>query len=70
MNQIKSSSRARGANRGGVGGGYEATNPDWQIKRIQLLRAEYDSLDQHWRKTYLKGLSREDARNVVKRELT
>ena len=70
MSRIKTSSRARGANRGGVGGGYEATDPDWEIKRIQRLRAEYDSLDQRWRETYLKGLSREDTRRVVNRENT
>lgn len=68
MSRIKQSSRARGGNRGGVGGGYERTDPDYDIKRIQRLRAEYDSLDQRWRETYLKGLSREDARRVMNRE--
>ena len=51
-----------------MGGGYERTDPDYDIKRIQRLRAEYDSLDQRWRETYLKGLSREDARRVMNRE--
>ena len=54
--------------RGGVGGGYERTDPDWELKRIQRLRAEYDGLDQRWRETYLKGLSKEDARRVLNRE--
>lgn len=69
MSRIKQSSRARGGNRGGVGGGFEITDPDWELKRIQRMRAEYDSLDRRWRETYLKGLSKEDARRVVNREL-
>lgn len=69
MSRIKTSSRARGGNRGGIGGGYEATDPDWEIKRIQRLRAEYDSLEGRWRETYLKGLSKEDARRVINRDL-
>jgi len=68
MSRINKSSRARGANRGGVGGGYERTDPDYDLKRIQRMRAEYDSLEGHWRETYLRGLSKEDARRVVKRE--
>lgn len=62
------SRRARGGNRGGVGGGYEQTDPDWDRKRIQRLRAEHDSLEPRWRETYLKGLSDADRRAVLKRE--
>ena len=68
MNRLQRSSRARGGNRGGVGGGYEQTDPDWDRKRIQRLRAEYDSLDHGWRQTYLKGLSDADKRAVMRRE--
>ena len=68
MSRINRSSRARGANRGGVGGGYERTDPDYDLKRIQRMRAEYDSLEGSWRETYLRGLSKEDARRVVNRE--
>lgn len=68
MSRIKQSSRARGGNRGGIGGGYERTDPDYEIKRIQRLRAEYDSLDHRWRDTYLKGLSKSDAWHVIHRE--
>jgi len=70
MSRIKQSSRARGGNRGGAGGGYEKTDPDWELKRIQRMRAEYDSLARHWQSTYLKGLSREDARRVVERDVS
>lgn len=66
--KMKQSSRARGGNRGGIGGGYERTDPDWDIKRIQRLRAEYDSLDPSWRQTYLKGLSDADRWRVLKRD--
>lgn len=68
MSRIKQSSRARGANRGGIGGGYEQLDPDFDIKRIQRMRAEYDSLDQRWRETYLKGLSASDSRAVLRRD--
>ena len=68
MSRIKQSSRARGSNRGGCGGGYERTDPDYDIKRIQRLRAEYDSLDRRWQETYLKGLSKSDAWWVVNRD--
>jgi len=67
VRRIKTSSRARGGNRGGTGGGYEQTDPDFYIKRIQRMRAEYDSLDKRWQETYLHGLSHEDARRVTNR---
>jgi hypothetical protein len=67
MSRIKQSSRARGGNRGGVGGGYEQTDPDWERKRIQRMRAEYDSLTPGWRETYLKGLNDADRRAVLNR---
>lgn len=66
--RINHSKRARGGNRGGVGGGYEQTDPDWDRKRIQRLRAEYDSLDPEWRSTYLRGLNEADKRAVLNRE--
>jgi hypothetical protein len=50
-----------------VGGGFEPTDPDWEFKRIRRLRAEYDSLEGHWKDSYLKGLSRVDARAVLHR---
>lgn len=65
--KFKASSRARGGNRGGGGGGYEITDPDWDRKRLVRLRAEYDSLEGHWRETYLAGLSAEDKRAVLRR---
>ena len=62
------SRRARGGNRGGIGGGYEHTDPDWDIKRIQRLRIEYDSLEPEWRSTYMKGLSEADRWAIRNRE--
>jgi hypothetical protein len=68
MSGWKQSSRARGANRGGTGGGYEQTDPDWEIKRVRRLRAEYDSLTPDWRAMYLRGLNESDKRAVLNRE--
>jgi len=67
VKRIQQSRRARGGNRGGAGPSSEPTDPDWDIKRLARLRAEYDSLEPRWRETYLKGLSKEDARRVVDR---
>ena len=64
---ISTSSRARGGNRGGTGGGYEQTDPEWETTRIRTLRAEYDSLDKFWRAAYLKGLNQADRRAVTDR---
>lgn len=68
MSGWKQSSRARGGNRGGVGGGYEQTDPDFDLKRIRRMRAEYDSLTPAWRETYLRGLDEADKRAILKRE--
>ena len=67
--RVSAGSRARGANRGGTGGGYEQTDPDWVDKRIRRLRAEYDALEGMWRKTYLDGLSKADKHAVLNREI-
>jgi hypothetical protein len=65
---MKQSSRARGGNRGGVGGGgYERLDPDFDLVRIRRLRAEYDELAPAWRGTYLKGLSKADQWAVTHR---
>lgn len=68
MKKLQHSNRARGGNRGGVGGGYEQTDPDWESKRIKRLRAEYDSLDTAWRETYLKSLDEADRRLILHRD--
>lgn len=63
------SQRARGGNRGGCGsGGYEITDPDWDRKRVQRIRAEYDSLAPEWREMYLRGLSEGDKHMVLHRD--
>ena len=51
-------SRARGGNRGGCGGGYEATDPDYDDKRMARLKREYAALGPEWREVFLDGLSR------------
>lgn len=58
--KMKGSSRARGGNRGGCGGGYERTDPDFEVKRIARMKDEYLSLDTRWRQTYLDGLAKAD----------
>lgn len=68
MRGWKQSSRARGGNRGGVGGGYEQTDPDFDLKRIRRMRAEYDSLTPDWREVYLRALDESDKRAILKRE--
>ena len=64
----KQSSRARGSNRGGIGGGYEHLDPDWEGKRLRRLRTEYDSLDPQWQEAYLVSLSKLDRSLVLKRD--
>jgi len=61
------SSRARGANRGGCGGGYERTDPDYGEHRLARMRAEYESLPAGWRAQYLAGLSKFDREAVAGR---
>lgn len=65
---LKPSNRATGSNRGGIGGGYEPTDPDYDKHRIERMRAEYDSLPAAWKSTYLKGLSKLDQRLVTSRQ--
>ena len=65
---ISTSQRARGSNRGGCGGGYEQTDPEWDNTRAKTLRAEYDSLDKKYREMYLKGLNKYDRWLVLNRE--
>lgn len=56
--RVQKPGRARGSNRGGCGGGYEATDPDYAVKRLAQLKREYRSLDTEWREVFLGGLSR------------
>lgn len=55
---LAKSQRARGGNRGGCGGGYEATDPDYEDKKLKRLREDYLALAPEWRSTFLAGLSR------------
>jgi len=52
------SSRARGGNRGGCGGGFERTDPDYDSTKLRRLRADYQALAPEWRDVFLQGLSR------------
>lgn len=60
------SKRARGATRGGVGGGYEPTDPDYEAKKLARLRREYAALDRRWHETFLAGLSRWEREQLTK----
>lgn len=55
---LRHAERARGPNRGGCGGGYESTDPDYDAKRLRQLRDDYNGLDARWHRTFLDGLSR------------
>jgi hypothetical protein len=66
---IAHSGRARGGNRGGVGGGYERTDPDYDRHRLHQMRREFESLDGKWKEEYLAGLSAFE-RNAVQRRRT
>ena len=56
--KISRSHRARGSNRGGCGGGYEATNPDYADEHLAKLRQDYLSCPPEWRECFTRGLSR------------
>jgi len=59
--KLTSSSRARGSNRGGCGGGgYERLDPDFDVKRIQRIQADYLALEGLWRESFLKSLPKAD----------
>jgi len=59
--RVKSSSRARGSNRGGCGGnGYERTDPDFEVKRVQRIHADYLALDGLWREQFIRSLPKAD----------
>ena len=60
--------RARGPNRGGVGGGYERTDPDYEAHKLQRNTAEYLALEPQWRATFLRGLSRFEREQVLAAE--
>ena len=61
-------SRARGGNRGGCGGGYEPTDPDYEDKRLAALRREYRDCPEQWRAVFLTGLSRFEQDYLTKRK--
>jgi hypothetical protein len=62
------SSRARGSNRGGCGGGYEQTDPDYHRKRIARMRKELAELAPEWKSWYLEGLTRGDRAAVERKD--
>jgi hypothetical protein len=64
---MSKSSRARGSNRGGCGGGFERTNPDYDSEKLRRLRADYDALEPRWRDVFLAGLSRFEREMVLNR---
>lgn len=60
------SSRARGPNRGGCGGGYERTDPDYDDKRLARLKRDYAECPPEWREQFLAGLTRFEADAVAR----
>lgn len=67
--KIKQSTSARGSNRGGIGGGYEATNPEYDGDKLRKLRVDHDAMEPHWRETFLAGLSRYERKVVTDRRI-
>ena len=65
MSGMARSERARGSNRGGCGGGYEATNPDYESDKLRRLRQTYRALSPEYRRVFLEGLSRWEQKAVV-----
>ena len=65
MKAMQNSSRARGSNRGGCGGGYEPTDPDFDTKKLAKLKADFAACPEQWRATFLGGLSRFEAKVVT-----
>ena len=65
MRAMQSSSRARGSNRGGCGGGFELTDPDYESKKLARLKADYESCPPEWREAFTKGLSRFEVKVVT-----
>ena len=66
---LSPSSRARDGHRGGIGGGYEATNENYNADHLRKLRADYDALPREWRQTFLGGLSAWERKYVVDRRM-
>jgi hypothetical protein len=66
---IAQSSRARGATRGGCGGGYERTSPSYNADRLREMRQTYDALEPKWREVFLNGLSRFERAVVTDRRM-
>ena len=69
MKTMAKSSSARGGNRGGCGGGYEATNPEYDNDKLRKLRADYDALEPQWRGVFLAGLSKFEQKVVTDRRM-
>ena len=67
--KVSKSSSARGSNRGGCGGGYERTNPEYDGDKLRRLRREYDAMEPGWRPVFLEGLSRYEKEVVVNRRI-
>lgn len=62
--RMEKSRRASTPN-GGMGGGYELTDPDYDAKKLARMRREYRELEPKWRQTYLNGLTEYERKLVV-----
>lgn len=62
-------SRARGGNRGGCGGGYEQTDPDYNDTQGAKIAADFRKCPANWKETFLVGLPQWAIRDLERRNL-
>ena len=67
--KITKSTSARGSNRGGVGGGYERTNPEYNADRLRQLRRDYDEMEESWRPVFLDSLTKWERAYITDRRM-
>ena len=51
----------------GHSGSYERTNPDYIDDKIARLTQDYEDCPKEWRKTFLAGLQKKDAEEILRR---
>lgn len=66
--KLNRATRARGGNRGGCGGGYEVTDPDYVDKKLAQLRRDYAACPEKWRACFFHGLSKFEQDFLTKRK--
>lgn len=64
ITKTRSAAKIGGA-RGGCGGGYEQTNPDYVENRTRQLVQDYFKLEPRWRETFLDSMHAKDRQTVL-----